>query len=101
VLEIVDTENQMARVDVMGMPRTVNLSMLEGDERAGVGDWVLIYTGFAMSKIDEAAARQTQRMLEGEEEAYADYASVTAQIHEQMSAANGDRPDGEVEPPAA
>jgi hydrogenase expression/formation protein HypC len=85
VLEIVDAENQLARVQVMGVPRTVNLSMLEGDERAGVGDWVLIYTGFAMSKIDEAEARQTQQMLEGEEEAYADYAAVTAQIHQQLN----------------
>lgn len=101
MLEIIDAENQMARVDVMGVPRTINLSMLEGDERAGVGDWVLIYTGFAMSKIGEAEARQTQQMLEGEEEAYADYAAVTAQIHEHLTAANGDRPEGEAEPPAA
>jgi hydrogenase assembly chaperone HypC/HupF len=83
----------------MGVPRTVNLSMLEGDDRAGVGDWVLIYTGFAMSKIDEAEALQTQQLLEGEEEAYADYAAVTAQIHEQMSAANAT--SGLADPPVA
>ena len=85
MLEIVDAENQLAWVQVMGVRRTVNLSMLEGDERAGVGDWVLIYTGFAMSKIDEAEALQTQQMLEGEEEAYADYAAVTAKIHQQLN----------------
>jgi hydrogenase expression/formation protein HypC len=99
VLEIVDAERQLARVMVMGVPRTVNLSMLDGDDRAGIGDWVVIYTGFAMSKIDEAEALQTQQMLDGEEEAYADYAAVTAQIHEQMSTANATH--GEADPPAA
>jgi len=29
-----------------------------------VGDWVLVHVGFAMSRIDEAEARRTLRILE-------------------------------------
>nr|MBA2521909.1 HypC/HybG/HupF family hydrogenase formation chaperone [Solirubrobacterales bacterium] len=32
---------------------------------AQVGDWVLIHVGFAISKVDEAEAIATRRMLEG------------------------------------
>ncbi|GAC1482188.1 MAG: HypC/HybG/HupF family hydrogenase formation chaperone [Candidatus Dormibacteria bacterium] len=85
VLEILDPVGQMASVDVAGVPRKVSLAMLEGDDRAGVGDWVLIYTGFAMSKIDEADALQTQQMLDGQEEAFAEYANLTAKIHDELA----------------
>lgn len=72
------------------MPRKVSLEMLEGEDRAGVGDWVLIYTGFAMTRIDEADALQTQQMLDGEEEAFAQYATLTAQIHDEVARQAGD-----------
>jgi hydrogenase expression/formation protein HypC len=85
VLEILDPVKQIASVQVGGAPRKVSLEMLEGDDKVGVGDWVLIYTGFAMSKIGEADARQTQQMLDGQEEAFAEYASVTAQIHDEVA----------------
>ena len=85
VVEILDSENQIASVQVGGVPRRVSLEMLEGEDKAGVGDWVLIYTGFAMSKIDEAEARQTQQMLDGQEEAFAEYATLTAQIHDEVA----------------
>ncbi|MDQ6885008.1 MAG: HypC/HybG/HupF family hydrogenase formation chaperone [Candidatus Dormibacteraeota bacterium] len=85
VLEILDRDSQFASVEVAGVPRKISLAMLEGEDRAGVGDWVLIYTGFAMSKIDEAEARQTQQMLDGQEEAFAEYARATAQIHDEMA----------------
>lgn len=85
MLEILDPVNQLASVEVAGVPRKISLAMLDGEERAGVGDWVLIYTGFAMSKIDEADARQAQQMLDGQEEAFAEYATVTAQIHDEVA----------------
>ena len=93
VLEILDPVSQMASVEVAGIARKVSLAMLEGDDRAGVGDWVLIYTGFAMSKIDEADARQTQQMLDGQEEAFAEYATLTAQIHDDVARQTAN-PDG-------
>lgn len=64
VIEIVDEANRLARVDVAGVQRTVNVGLLEGDERVDVGDWVLIHVGFALSKIDEDEAHATRKLLE-------------------------------------
>ena len=62
IVELVDAENHIARVDVAGVRRNVNLGLLDGD--AGPGDWVLIHVGFAISRIDEADALATRRLLE-------------------------------------
>jgi hydrogenase expression/formation protein HypC len=72
VIEIVDVEKQIAKVDVVGVRRNVNIALLTGDEAPGLGDYVLIHVGFALSKIDENEAIETQRMLEGFGQAYAD-----------------------------
>ena len=54
IVEIVDTENRVAKVDVSGVRRNVDVGLLwEGPEAVGVGDWVLIHVGFAISRIDE------------------------------------------------
>jgi hydrogenase expression/formation protein HypC len=62
-------DRPLATVDVTGVRRAVNIGLLDGD-RLAVGDWVLIHVGFAMSKIDEAEAKATLRMLEGIGAAY-------------------------------
>ncbi len=54
VVELVSAGEQLARVDVAGVRRTVDISLLDG---LAVGDWVLIHVGVAMSKIDEDQAR--------------------------------------------
>ncbi len=66
LVDVVDEEKRLARVDVAGVRRTVNVGLLDG-EVGGVesGDWVLIHVGFAMSKIDEEEARATLELLEG------------------------------------
>jgi hydrogenase expression/formation protein HypC len=64
IVEIVDAENHLAKVDVGGVRRSVNIGMLDGDDGVGVGDYVLIHVGFAMSKIDEAEAEETLRVLQ-------------------------------------
>jgi hydrogenase expression/formation protein HypC len=66
VVEFVDASNRLARVDVAGVRRTVNVGLLDG-EGSGVdtGDWVLIHVGFAISKVDEEEAEATLRLLEG------------------------------------
>lgn len=65
IVEIVDTENRLAKVDVSGVRRAVDVGLLwEGPDAVGVGDWVLIHVGFAISRIDEAEARETLRALE-------------------------------------
>jgi hydrogenase expression/formation protein HypC len=66
ILEIVDDENRLARVDVAGVRRNVNVGLLDGDA-GGIepGDWVLIHVGFAISKVDEEEASATRELLEG------------------------------------
>ena len=61
ILEIVDEANRLARVDVAGVRRTVNIGLLDD---AGPGDWVLIHVGFAISQVDEDEARATRDLLE-------------------------------------
>jgi hydrogenase expression/formation protein HypC len=62
-------EPQLAKVDVCGVRRNVNVGLLD-DEAVVEGDWVLIHVGFALSKIGEAEARDQLRMLRamGEEQ---------------------------------
>ncbi len=62
VVEIVDTNRHLAKVDVVGVRRNVNIGLLEDDGGVVPGDWVLIHVGSAMAKIDEAEAA---RALEG------------------------------------
>ena len=66
IIEIVDEANRLARVDVVGVRRTVNVGLLDHDAGGGVepGDWVLIHVGFALSKIDEDEALATHRLLQ-------------------------------------
>ncbi len=71
ILEVVDEHNQIAKVDVSGVRRNVNVGLLafEG-EIVGPGDWVLIHVGFAIARIDEAEAAATLSLLEGLGEPY-------------------------------
>jgi hydrogenase expression/formation protein HypC len=66
VLEIIDPANQIAKVDVVGVRRNINVSLLADDDAGGAepGDWVLIHVGFALSKVDEEEAHATLRLLE-------------------------------------
>ena len=71
VVEIVDGENRLAKVDVAGVKRTVNVGLLDGEEDgARPGDWVLIHVGFALSKVDEDEAFATLELLQGMGEEY-------------------------------
>ena len=65
IVEFVDTQHHIAKVDVSGVRRNVNTGLLAvGPDRVDVGDWVLIHVGFALSKIDEDEARATREFLE-------------------------------------
>jgi hydrogenase expression/formation protein HypC len=71
VLEVVDESNRLARVEVAGVQRNVNIGLLDGENGgAEPGDWVLIHVGFAMSKVDEAEAKATLGLLQQMGEAY-------------------------------
>jgi hydrogenase expression/formation protein HypC len=61
IVEITDEANRLARVDVAGVRRTINVGLLD-DVRPG--DWVLVHVGFALSVVDEEEARATLSLLE-------------------------------------
>ena len=61
VTELLDSHEHLARVDVNGVGRVINVGLLDGGS-VRPGDWVLIHVGFAMAVIDEAEA---QRALQG------------------------------------
>jgi hydrogenase expression/formation protein HypC len=65
VVEVVDEGNRLAKVDVAGVQRSVNIGLLDDNGGVGIGDWVLIHVGFAISQVDEEEAIATRKMLEG------------------------------------
>ena len=71
VVEILDSNRDLATVEVAGVRRNINIALLE-DEGVALGDWVLIHVGFAMAKIDEVEAQEALEMLQQMGQAYAD-----------------------------
>ena len=65
VLTIKDDTLRTATVSFGGVTKSVSLALVP---EAGVGDYVIVHVGFAISKLDEAAARRTL-------ETYADLAA--------------------------
>jgi hydrogenase expression/formation protein HypC len=66
IVKIDDAARMLATADVSGVRRQINIACVVDDEHpleACVGDWVLIHVGFAMSRIDEAEAAETLRIL--------------------------------------
>jgi hydrogenase expression/formation protein HypC len=66
IVALDDAEAMLATVDVCGVRRQINILCIIDDEHpfeACLGDWVLVHVGFAMSRIDEAEAAETLRIL--------------------------------------
>ena len=63
ITEFLDPTRHLARAEVSGVRRAINVGLLIPDGLE-VGDWVLIHVGFALSKIDEEEARRTTEFLE-------------------------------------
>ena len=64
IVEWVDEPHHIAKAQVSGVRRSVNVGLLaEGPDAVEIGDWVLIHVGFAMSKIDEEEAAATHEFL--------------------------------------
>ena len=66
IVEITDADNLMAKVDVAGVKRSINIACVVDEQHpvtGCVGDWVLVHVGFAMSRIDEAEALKTLELL--------------------------------------
>ena len=71
VVELHPEHADLAKVNVSGVRRMINIGLLADDPPAP-GEWVLIHVGFAMSKIDEAEAAAARQFLEGIGQAYTD-----------------------------
>jgi hydrogenase expression/formation protein HypC len=82
VVELLDSNRHLAKVDVAGVRRNINIGLLE-DEHVAPGDWVLIHVGFAMAKIDEAEAARALEGLQLMGQAYAD--EIQAVIESQIA----------------
>lgn len=62
IIESVDFEHHIAKVDVSGVRRNINIGILAANA-TNIGDYVLIHVSFATSKIDEHEAAETLRLL--------------------------------------
>lgn len=71
IVELLDEHEHLARVDVAGVRRTINIGLLV-DEGVGPGDWVLIHVGFAMALINEEEAQLALASLQMMGAAYQD-----------------------------
>ncbi len=58
--KIVEVKGNMALVDIEGVVREANISLLPGVK---AGDYVIVHAGFAMEKYDEEDAKETLRLL--------------------------------------
>jgi len=63
ILEILDPDEltRTGRVRFGGVEKTICLTYTPD---AGVGDWVIVHVGFAISQLDEAAAGKVFEYLE-------------------------------------
>jgi hydrogenase expression/formation protein HypC len=65
VLEIVDRDAGLARVDLSGVRREVSVALVdEPAQPIAAGDWVLVHVGFALARIDEQEAATTLALLQ-------------------------------------
>ena len=66
IVRIDDAERMLATAEIAGVRRQINIICIvdaEHPPESCVGDWVLLHVGFAMSRIDEAEAAETLRLL--------------------------------------
>jgi len=71
VIEFLPDQSDLAKVNVSGVRRVINIGLLS-DDPPKPGEWVLIHVGFALSKIDEAEAAAALAFLESIGQAYED-----------------------------
>lgn len=81
VVKLDANQPQHAWVDVCGVQREVNMTLVRQDgepPEALIGSWVLIHVGFAMSRLDEQEAQETLSALQAMGEVEQDVALFLA-----------------------
>ena len=69
IIEFVSNTTDLARVNVFGVERMINVGLV-ANEGLGPGDWILIHVGFAIAKMDEEEAKASMAFLQGMGEAF-------------------------------
>ena len=59
-MKVVEIEGNKGIVEYTGIKREVGLELLEDVK---VDDWIIIHTGFAISKLNEEEAQETLSLL--------------------------------------
>jgi len=54
--KIIEINDTVAKVDVDGVVRETSIMLLDD---VAIGDYVIVHAGFAINKLDEAAAKKT------------------------------------------
>ncbi|MCO5387078.1 HypC/HybG/HupF family hydrogenase formation chaperone [Desulfosporosinus sp.] len=65
--KIVTIDGTIAKVDMMGNERIVSIDLVP---EVGLGEYVLVHAGFAISIIDDESAKETEELLLEVAEAY-------------------------------
>ncbi len=63
IVEIIDAEKHIGRVEVQGIARTIHTGLLAPEE-AQTGKWVLINAGMALSPLEADEASQILQFIE-------------------------------------
>jgi hydrogenase expression/formation protein HypC len=72
LVEYVDADRMYGKVELGGVQRRINTSLLVGDDATEPGEYVLVHVGFALSRVSETEAAETLRILEEMGPAYTD-----------------------------
>lgn len=72
LVEYVDEDRMYGKVELGGVQRQINTSLLVGEDATEPGDYVLVHVGFALSRVSETEAAETLRILEAMGAAYTD-----------------------------
>ena len=81
VIAIADEERRLAKVNIAGVERLVDISLLDSEDTAAApDDWVLIHVGFAIARMNAEEAAATLRMLQA---MGTDYQQEIAQLEAQ------------------
>jgi hydrogenase expression/formation protein HypC len=72
LVEYIDDERMYGKVELGGVQRRINTSLLVGEDATEPGEYVLVHVGFALSRVSETEAAETLRILEEMGPAYTD-----------------------------
>ena len=72
LVEYVDEDRMYGKVELGGVQRRINTSLLVGEDATEPGEYVLVHVGFALSRVSETEAAETLRILEEMGPAYTD-----------------------------